>query len=100
MAKGYMIFTEDVKDEAAMGEYSGGALPTIIQGGGKPIVVERNVETLEGSWHGTVTIILEFESVDAAKSWYNSPEYQAVIGKRHAAADTNAVVVSEFEMPG
>ena len=63
------------------------------------IVVERNVEVLEDEWNGEQTIILEFESVEAAKAWYNSDEYQAVIGERHAAADSNAVVVSGFEMP-
>ncbi len=100
MAKGYFIFTEDIKDEAALGAYAGKAIPTIMQSGGKPIVVERNAEVIEGTWHGQQTIIIEFESVDAAKAWYNSPEYQAIIGERHAAADSNAVVVSGFEMPG
>ncbi len=99
MAKGYFIFTEDVKDQDGMNAYSGKALPTIFQSGGKPIVVEPNAEVIEGAWHGQQTIILEFESVDAAKAWYNSPEYQAVIGERHAAADSNAVIVNGFEMP-
>ncbi len=99
MAKGYFIFTEDVKDEAALGAYAGKAIPTIMQSGGKPIVVERNAEVIEGTWHGQQTIIIEFESVDAAKAWYNSPEYQAIIGERHAAADSNAVIVGGFEMP-
>ncbi len=100
MAKGYFIFTEDVKDEAALGAYAGKAIPTIMQSGGKPIVVEPNAEVIEGSWHGQQTIIIEFESVDPAKAWYNSPEYQAIIGERHAAADSNAVIVGGFEMQG
>ncbi len=99
MAKGYFIFTEDIKDQAAMGAYAGKAIPTIIQSGGKPIVVDSNAEVIEGKWHGQQTVILEFESVDAAKAWYNSDDYQAVIGERHAASDSNAVIVSGFEMP-
>ena len=100
MTKGYFIFTEDIKDQAALGAYAGKSLPTILQQGGKPIVVEPNAEVIEGTWHGQQTIILEFDSVDAAKAWYNSADYQAIIGERHAAADSNAVIVSGFEMPG
>jgi uncharacterized protein (DUF1330 family) len=42
---------------------------------------------------------VEFESVEAARSWYNSAEYQAVAGLRHAAAESNAVIIGGFEMP-
>jgi len=100
MAKGYFIFTEDIKDPEALQAYAGKAIPTIMQGGDRPIVVDSNVDVIEGTWHGQQTIIVEFESVDAAKAWYNSDAYQAVIGERHAAADSNAVIVSGFEMPG
>ena len=99
MPKGYFIVTEEIKDEDGMNAYAGKAVPTILQGGGKRIVVERNAEVLEGEWHGTQTIIVEFDSVDAARAWYNSEAYQAIIGERHAAADSNAVIVSGFVMP-
>ena len=99
MAKGYFIVTEDIKDQDGINAYADKAVLTILQSGGKPIIVERNVEVLEGKWHGSQTIVLEFDSVDAARAWYNSDAYQAVIGERHAAADSNAVIVSGFEMP-
>ena len=99
MPKGYFIVTEEIKDEDRMNAYAGKAVPTILQSGGKLIVVERNAEVLEGEWHGTQTIIVEFDSVDAARAWYNSEAYQAIIGERHAAADSNAVIVSGFVMP-
>ncbi len=99
MAKGCFMVTVDVKDEDGMNGYAAKAGPTVGQSGGKLIVVEDNVEVLEGKWHGTQTIIVEFDSVDAARAWYNSDAYQAVIGERHAAAESNAVIVSGFEMP-
>ncbi len=100
MAKGYFIFTEDIHDQNGINAYGAKAIPTVLQSGGRPIVVEDNADVIEGTWHGSRTIIIEFDSVDAAKGWYNSPEYQAVIGMRHAAAESNAVIVSGFEMPG
>ena len=45
---------------------------------------------------GNQTVILEFESVEAAKAWYNSPEYQEAIPLRQKAADCNAVIVKGF----
>ena len=47
------------------------------------------VETLEGEWHGTQTVLLEFESVEAAKEWYQSDAYQEALKLRQAAADCN-----------
>jgi uncharacterized protein (DUF1330 family) len=99
MPKGYMIFTEDIHDDAGFDVYAGQAIPTVIQAGGRIIVVEDAPELIEGSWHGKRTVVVEFDSVEAARNWYRSPEYQGVVGLRHAAADTNAVIVAGFEMP-
>lgn len=100
MPKGYAIFTEIVRDRAGYDGYVTKALPTIMESGGKPIVVNDNPEVIEGDWHGPRTVILEFDSVDAAKEWYNSPAYQAVIGERFSSTDANAIIVEGFEMPG
>lgn len=100
MAKGYFIFTEDIHDQDGINAYGAKAIPTVLQSGGRPIVVDDNAEVIEGKWHGSRTVIIEFDSVEAAKAWYNSSEYQAVVGMRHAAADSNAAILSGFEMPG
>ena len=56
-------------------------------------------ELIEGSWHGKRTVIVEFDSVDAARNWYRPLEYQGRAGLRRAAADSNAVIVAGFELP-
>jgi uncharacterized protein (DUF1330 family) len=99
MAKGYILFTESIRDRAGYDGYVGKALPTIVKSGGKPIIVADDPEVLEGKWHGTRTVVLEFDSVEAARKWYQSSAYQAVIGERHASTDANVVIVSGFEMP-
>jgi len=35
MPKGYVIFTEDIRDEAGMNVYAQQAIPTIVQAGGR-----------------------------------------------------------------
>ena len=94
MAKGYVILTEDVTDPAGMAEY--GKLASQTMGAAKVLSFGPAVETIEGEWHGTQTVLLEFESVDAAKQWYYSDEYQAAAKLRQAAADCNGVIVSGF----
>lgn len=94
MAKGYVIITEDVTDPAGMAEY--GKLASQTMGTAKVLSVGPATETIEGEWHGTQTVLLEFESVDAAKQWYYSDEYQAAAKLRQAAADCNGVIVSGF----
>ena len=99
MPKGYVIFTEKVNDQEAMGAYAQVAIPTVLAAGGKFIVAGPPVDVLEGEWHGDRTVIVEFVSVEAARGWYNSPEYQAVVSQRHAAAESNAVIIGGFEPP-
>lgn len=99
MAKGYAIFTELINDTDAIDAYARKALPTLLAAGGTPIVVGPPAEVTEGEWHGTQTVIIEFESVEAAQAWYHSADYQAIIGMRHDAADSNAAILTGFEMP-
>ena len=37
--------------------------------------------------------MFEFESGAQARKWYNSPEYQAVIGQRLASTNSNTVFI-------
>lgn len=99
MAKGYVIFFVTIKDQAGYDSYMEKAQPAVMQGGGRPIVFHDNAEVLEGQWPGVRTVILEFDSVDAARAWYNSPAYQAAAGERQASADSHVAIVGGFEMP-
>jgi uncharacterized protein (DUF1330 family) len=98
--KGYLIFTEDIHDETAMGDYAGKAAATLFGAGARVLAVADDPSTLEGTWHGTRTVLLEFDSVDAARAWYDSPDYAAIRPLRQAAADCNVALLPGFEMPG
>ena len=98
MAKGYFIFTEIIRDQTRYDDYLQKAIPTVLQLGGRPIVADDDPEVIEGQWHGPRTVVLEFDSVEAARKWYKSSQYQAIIGQRHATAETNAAIVSGLEM--
>jgi len=97
MVKGYVVVTELIRDPAGYRSYVEKARRTIQQAGGRIVVSDDNPAVLEGQWHGSRTVVLEFESVDAARRWYHSADYQAVVGLRRTAADSNAVMLSGFE---
>jgi uncharacterized protein (DUF1330 family) len=90
--KGYIIITEDIKDAAGMAEYA--KLAGKAMAGSKLLSFDQKPEVLEGEWHGSQTVVLEFESVEAAREWYHSDAYQAAAKLRQAAADCNGVIVS------
>ncbi len=51
------------------------------------------VETLEGDWSPKRFVMLEFDSVDQAKKWWNSPEYTAAKKLRQQCTTTQMIVV-------
>jgi uncharacterized protein (DUF1330 family) len=94
MPKGYVIVTEAIHDPEGMKAYARAAVPTIGESGGKAIVHDTTPQVIEGEWHGNQTVVLEFESVEAARAWYESEGYQKAAKMRQAAADSNAVILS------
>jgi uncharacterized protein (DUF1330 family) len=92
MPKGYIIITEDVKDPAGMAEYAKFAGKAMA--GATLLSFDSKPEVLEGQWHGSQTVLLEFESVEAAREWYNSEAYQQAAKLRQAAADCNGVILA------
>jgi uncharacterized protein (DUF1330 family) len=93
MPKGYVILTEAIHDRAGMDAYGAASL---IEYGGRVLVVDEDVEVLEGEWHGTRTVIVEYGSVEQAREWYESESYRAARPLRQAAADCNVVIASGF----
>jgi uncharacterized protein (DUF1330 family) len=98
MPKGYVILTEDIHDHAGMDAYGQASMSSLIEFGGRVLVVDADVELLEGSWHGTRTVIVEYESIERAREWYASSNYRAALPLRLAAADCNVVIASGFEL--
>jgi len=68
-------------------------------GGVNVLAVDTAPKVIERTWHGDQTVVLEFESVDAARAWYESEAYQKAAKLRQAAADCDAVILAGFEVP-
>ena len=89
----YVIVDMDVTNPAAYDEYRNLAPPTVAAYGGRYLARGGRTETWEGEWMPNRLVILEFESVERARQWLDSPEYSAIKHVRHQAAKTNMVVI-------
>ena len=49
--------------------------------GGRWLVLDAQVEVMEGAWPGSV-VLMEFPDMSSAKAWYSSPEYQEILHLR------------------
>ncbi len=99
MPKGYVILTEDIHDPAGMAEYAKLSTRPLLEHGGRVLVVDEHAEVLEGEWHGNRTVVVEFDSVERAREWYESDSYQASLPLRHAAANCNVAILAGFTPP-
>ena len=89
----YVIVDIEVTDPEGYKEYAQMAPETVTLYGGKYIARGGHNETLEGDWQAKRLVILEFPSVEQAKSWVNSSEYAPARKLRHQYARSNMVVV-------
>ena len=49
--------------------------------GGEWLVLDAQVQVLEGAWPGSA-VLMRFPDMDAAKSWHASPAYQQILSLR------------------
>lgn len=94
----YFVAQYVVNDPKLYREYQAGAGPTIQASGGELVAFDVAAETIEGTPPGSCTVIVRFPSTEAAKAWYESPAYQAVLGKRLAATKGFAVISQSLNL--
>lgn len=92
MPKGYIVARIVVTDPEKYADYVNDASAAIQKYGGKPLVRGGAVETLEGEGRPR-NVVIEFESIEQAKRYYHSPEYQAAKRKREGAGRADIIAV-------
>ena len=89
----YVIAMIDVNDQENYEKYAAAAPAATAKYGGKVIARGANAATLEGDFSPGRIVVLEFPSVDDAKAWYESAEYQEARNFRLGAADFRMLLI-------
>ena len=92
MPKGYIISRVDITDPEAYAKYAAAGTKAIADHGGKALARGGRHEALEGTARAR-NVVLEFESYEAAKRYYDSAQYQAAKALRAGAAHMEMVLV-------
>jgi uncharacterized protein (DUF1330 family) len=70
---------------------------SLVEHGAKMLVVDADYEVREGTWEeGSRLAIMEFESTEVARHWYESEVVEEAHKLRQAAADCKVIIASGF----
>ncbi len=89
----YVIVDISVTDPATYATYKQLAPAAVAAYGGHYVARGGRTVTLEGDWQPERLVILQFESVERAQAWWDSPEYRDAKALRHQAARSRMVVI-------
>ena len=95
--KGYIIANIGVEDAAGYEGYRSRTAAIIEQYGGRFLVRGGAVEVKEGEPGIERLVVLEFPSVEAARTFYDSPEYQAILPLRLDNASSTLIIAEGVE---
>ncbi len=98
MPKGYIIARVTVNDPDAYAHYAKGAYAAMQKHGARILARGGRSEALEGEARAR-NVILEFESYEKAKAYFNSPEYQDARKHREGGSIGEFVLVEGYEGP-
>ena len=89
----YVIVDIEVLDPVGYEEYKKLAPAAVELYGGKYVARGGKTETLEGDWAPKRLVILQFESSEQAKKWWNSDEYREARAMRQKTTNSQMVVI-------
>ena len=89
----YAILQADITDLDRYESYKPLAAASVAEYGGTYLLRGGDVVSLEGSPPRSRTVILEFESMDAAKRWYESASYSEARPIRQSASEGSIYLV-------
>ena len=89
----YLVVDIEVTNPQQFEQYKKLAPAAIAKYGGRYLIRGGAYETLEGDWKPQRLTIVEFESTEKAKAFYDSPEYQTAIKARTGAATMKMLLV-------
>ncbi|MCY3737707.1 MAG: DUF1330 domain-containing protein [Gemmatimonadaceae bacterium] len=89
---GYVVVNDEITDEAVFAEFRERIAATVEAHGGRYLVRGGATEVADGDWTPGRLVILEFDDVDRARAWLNSPEYAELREIRRKSANASVII--------
>jgi uncharacterized protein (DUF1330 family) len=93
MPKAYLVCDVEVTDPEAYARYRELSGPALAKYGGRYLARGGATEVLEGSRLPGRIVVAEFDDMDTARQWYDSPEYREAREARAHAAIASFILV-------
>jgi uncharacterized protein (DUF1330 family) len=93
----YVVAHNVVNNPEAFGPYVERVGAVTASHGGRYLFVGPGVSVLEGDWAPDGMAIIEFPSEEAARGWYDSPEYQELVALRQPAGPMSMAVTPDVD---
>jgi uncharacterized protein (DUF1330 family) len=93
----YLILNIHVEDPEEYAAYRERSPATLEAYGARYLVRGGEHEVVEGDWAPERIVVVEFPSMERAREWYRSPEYQEIVEMRKRAAPSQVVLVRGVE---
>ncbi|MTD56070.1 DUF1330 domain-containing protein [Amycolatopsis pithecellobii] len=99
MARAYLVFKVDVHDKERFEEYRAKAASSLEHFGVEVVAASDPAMQVEGQVGPRRTVILGFDSLDAARAWHGSEQYADALNLRKEIARSDVVLVEGRERP-
>jgi uncharacterized protein (DUF1330 family) len=98
VAKGYIIARIDVTDPEVYARYTAETPRVAADFGGRFLVRAGRYEQVEGEGRSR-NVVIEFPDFEAARRFYRSEAYRAILPHALAGSSRELVIVEGFETP-
>ena len=98
MSKAYLVVDAKSTDPERMIEYRRLSSIAVEKFGGGFLIRGGAYEVLEGQWQPQRLVVIEFDSREKAKAFYDSPEYVAARQARAGVSSFDMVLVEGYSI--
>lgn len=93
MSAFFFFDVQEITDQDKMNEYRQNIGELVEKYEGKYRVIGGEQQLLEGDWQPNFPVLIEFENIEKARRWYDSPEYKDLKALRLSATKGSAVLI-------
>ena len=94
MVAGYALIDVEITDQAVFAEFSERAPAVVEAHGGRFLVRGGAAEAVKGDWTPHRLVLVEFDSVERAQSWWNSHDRSELGAMLDRCANATVTIVA------